>query len=174
MGGIERMAMTQGDFAQIAGPRGMVSYRAGEWYCHGGASLQEAVVPVICVRLEARKEKGPKLPTIEIRYSRERQHITTRVPVVDIVVGGGDLFSQGLSFEILLEAHDKRGNVVGEAKPGGMVDPATRTITLRAGQTLQVPIRMNLEFEGKFTVKALDPTTFKAYCRLDLETDYTV
>lgn len=164
----------RGDFAQIAGPRGMVSYRAGEWYCHGGASLQEAVVPVICVRLEARKAKGPKLPTVEIRYTRESQRITTRVPVVDIVVGGGDLFSQGLAFEILLEAHDKKGSVVGEAKPGGVVDPATRAITLRAGGTVQVPIKMDLEFEGKFTVKALDPTTFKAYCRLDLETDYMV
>ena len=30
------------------------------------------------------------------------------------------------------------------------------------------------EFEGKFTVKALNPTTLAIYAQLDLETDYTV
>jgi hypothetical protein len=33
---------------------------------------------------------------------------------------------------------------------------------------------MDPDFEGKFTVKALDPTTLTAYSKLDLETDYTV
>ena len=75
---------------------------------------------------------------------------------------------------ILLEAHDKKGNVVGEAKPGGSVNPATGSVTLKPGERLQVTLRMQLEFEGKFTVKALDPTTLTAYHTLDLETDYAV
>jgi len=46
------------------------------------------------------------------------------------------------------------------------------TVTLKPSEQLQVTLRMQMEFEGKFTVKALDPTTFAAYCTLDLETDY--
>jgi hypothetical protein len=76
--------------------------------------------------------------------------------------------------ELLLEAHDKQGNVVGEAKPGEHVNPATRLISLSPGTTVGITLKMELEFEGKFTVKALDPTTLKTYHKLDLETNYTV
>jgi len=31
-----------------------------------------------------------------------------------------------------------------------------------------------MEFEGKFKVKALNPTTMAVYCQVELETDYTV
>ena len=34
----------RGDFAQVAGPRGMVAYQGGMSYFHGGLSLQEAIV----------------------------------------------------------------------------------------------------------------------------------
>jgi hypothetical protein len=33
---------------------------------------------------------------------------------------------------------------------------------------------MDPSFEGKFTVKALDPTTSASYASLNLQTDYTV
>jgi hypothetical protein len=33
---------------------------------------------------------------------------------------------------------------------------------------------MQLEFEGKFKVKALNPKTHAIYSQIDLETDYTV
>ena len=33
---------------------------------------------------------------------------------------------------------------------------------------------MQLDFEGKFTIKALDPTTLAILAKLDLETNYTV
>jgi hypothetical protein len=54
------------------------------------------------------------------------------------------------------------------------VNPATGTMTLRSGERVQVPLKMQLEFEGKFKVKALSPTTMATYCSLDLQTDYTV
>jgi hypothetical protein len=37
-----------------------------------------------------------------------------------------------------------------------------------------VAVRMNPEYEGKFTLKALNPVTLTAYATLDLETDYAV
>jgi hypothetical protein len=37
-----------------------------------------------------------------------------------------------------------------------------------------IQVKMQLEFEGKFTVKALNPTTMATYGSLELQTDYTV
>ena len=86
-----------------------------------------------------------------------------------------DLFSQEMSVEILLEAHDSKGNVVGEPRPGGDVNPATRTVILMPGQRKQIALRMDDEFRGKFSIKALNPTTLALASRgsaLSLETDY--
>lgn len=164
----------RGDFGQAAGPRAVVAYQAGVVYCHGGASLQEAVVPVIAVRLRVAGPQAGKQPTVTLAYKRGAKKITTRVPVFEITVGGGDLFSMEVVVDILLEAHDKTGQVVGEAKPGGPVNAATRILSLKPGDTVQVTLKMDEEFQGKFTVKALDPRTLTTYSKLDLETDYTV
>ena len=112
--------------------------------------------------------------TVTLRYKNGATRITTRLPVIEVSLDSGNLFSLGADFEILLEAHDRRGNVVGEAKAGDRVNPATGTMTLHPGDHVQVPLKMHLEFEGKFTVKALNPTTMATYCSLQLQTDYTV
>ena len=164
----------RGSFAQLAGPRAMVPYRSGEWYFHGGASLQEAVVPVITVRIEAPETKTAKQPTVHLSYKRGAKTITTRLPVIEVHVASDDLFLVDRCTEMLLEAQDKKGNVVGEAKLGSAVNPATRTLAIRPGETAQVTMRMDMEFEGKFTVKAMNPTTLSIYEKIDLETDYTV
>ena len=91
-------------------------------------------------------------------YKNGATRITTRVPVIEVSVESSDLFSLGAAFEMLLEAHDRRGQVVGEAKAGDRVNPATGIMTLQPGERVQVPLKMQLEFEGKFTVKALNPT----------------
>ena len=64
--------------------------------------------------------------------------------------------------------------MVGEPRPGGDVNPATRTITLMPGQRKQIALRMDDDFSGKFSIKALNPTTLAAYSSLQLETDYAV
>jgi len=152
----------------------MAPYRAGMLYFHGGASLQEAVVPVLTAKLETAEQPVMQQATVVLSYKNGAKRITTRLPVVDVLLQSSDMFSQGADFEILLEAHDKKGNVVGEAKPGGPVNPATGTVTLKPGEQMQVTLKMQMEYEGKFIVKALNPTTLAAYCSLDLETDYTV
>ena len=131
-------------------------------------------MPVIAISLHTIEEKAGKHPKVTLSYKRGAKKVTTRLPVVEVIVSSGDLFSMGSTFEVLLEAHDKKGDVIGEAKPGGAVNPATRTLSINLGQSLPVILRMDLEFEGKFTLKALDPTTLKMYSKLDLETDYTV
>ena len=164
----------RGEFAQFAGPRTMAPYRAGVLYFHGGASLQEVVVPVLTVRLEPTAPPDVRQATVTLRYKNGATRITTRVPVIEVSVESSDLFSQGAAFDMLLEAHDRRGHVVGEAKAGDRVNPATGIMTLQAGERVQVPLKMQLEFEGKFTVKALNPSTMATYGSLELHTDYTV
>ena len=45
---------------------------------------------------------------------------------------------------------------------------------LTAGQRKQIALRMDPDFEGKFLIKALNPTTLATLSALNLETDYTV
>src|SRR5690606_22153273 len=115
-----------------------------------------------------------KAPAVKLSYKRGAKRITTQLPVIDIKVDAGGLFGFGMDVTLLLEAQDKQGNVVGEPKPGGPVNLATMTLTLTPGSTTQVILKMDREYEGKFTVKALDPTTLTTFDSLELETDYTV
>jgi len=172
---VETLGM-RADFNQAAVPRALVVYRAGLTYFHGGVSLQEAIVPVISVRLHSPEKKTGNLYTVTLSYKHGAKKITTRVPIFDVSVTGQSSFFDGEeAFELLLEAHDAKGHVVGEAKPGGLVNPVTRLIALKPGETIQVTLKMDLEFEGKFSLKALAPATLAALGKpLELETDYTV
>jgi hypothetical protein len=164
----------RGDVDSLAGPLSLAAYKSGLLYYHGGASLQELVVPVISLQLEALDQPEMQKAQVVLNYKNGAKRITTRLPVIEISVETQDMFSVGSDVEILLEAHDKKNNVVGEAKPGGLVNPATGTITLKPGDKTQITLKMQMEFEGKFKVKALNPSTLTAYCQIDLETDYTV
>jgi hypothetical protein len=164
----------RGDFVLFAGPRSMAAYRRGLSYFHGGASLQEAVVPVLTVSLRQVKHAQTPKTKVVLSYKDGAKRITTRLPVVSLQVEAGDMFALHSDVEILIEAHDRKGNVVGEAKPGGPVNAATGTITMKPGQPVQVAIRMNPDYHGKFTLKALNPQTMASYAAIDLETDYAV
>ncbi|NCA71050.1 MAG: PglZ domain-containing protein, partial [Sphingobacteriia bacterium] len=163
----------RGDFTQAALPRSMAPYRSGHLYFHGGASLVEAVVPVLVARLDTAASADVRKVVVELSYKNGAKRITTFMPVVDVLLSSEDLFSQDTSVEILLEAQDSKGNVVGEPRPGGDVNPATRTLALMPGQRKQIALRMDDEFRGKFKVLALNPTTLVAYSNLALATDYT-
>lgn len=160
-----------GEFAQVALPRGMVSYRSGHLYFHGGASLQEAVVPILVANLGGSDTKEARHIVIEIAYKNGATRVTTRVPVIDVVLTT-DIYSEDKTLEILLEAHDSKGNVVGEPRPGGDVNPASRAVTLVPGKRTQVVMRMDEDYSGAFKVVALNPTTLASYANLALETDY--
>ena len=142
-------------------------------YFHGGASLAESVVPVLTVRLDQAAQSDERKVVVELNYKNGAKRITTRIPVVEVMLVSDDMFSQGAEVEILLEARDSKENVVGEPGSGSDVNPATRTVSLLPGVPKQVAIRMDDEFRGKFSVKALNPTTLAAYSSLAIETDYT-
>lgn len=170
--GAEKLAI-RGDFKQVALPRSMAPYRAGHLYFHGGASLAEAVVPVLVARLDSGGQTERGVVKVELGYKNGAKRITTRLPVVEVMLLSDDMFTQETTVEILLEAQDVKGNVVGEPRAGGDVNPATRTIGLLPNQRKQIALRMDEDFRGKFTVKALNPTTLAALASLPLETDYT-
>ena len=121
----------RGEFKQIAGPRSMAPYRAGMLYFHGGASLQEAVVPVLIGRLQAAEKKPESFFNVILAYKNGATRITTRLPVVDLRLDTTSIFAQAEDFEVLLEAHAGKDKVVGEAKAGGVVNAATGAITLK-------------------------------------------
>ena len=162
----------KGEFRQIASPRSMAPYSKGLKYFHGGLSLQETIVPVLEVTLRQQQQLGITRATVVLNYKNGAKRITTRLPVLEVRLQSVDIFSQHEEFEILLEAHDRKGEVVGEARPGGIVNPATGTVTLQPGDAIQVALKMLEEYEGKFTVKALDPKTLTVHCELKLETNY--
>lgn len=171
----------RGSFSRCALPRSYAPYRKGYLYFHGGASLAEAVVPVLIARLEAKEEKEGKI-TVILKYKNGADRITTRLPVIDIEAFSDSLFQSQL--EIQLEAHksqdkskDKsKTDVVGEPRPGGSVNPATGyvTVKLNEGKPTQVVLKMHADFEGDFSIKAINPITQTVYASLDLKTDYTV
>ena len=87
-----------------------------------------------------------------------------------------DKIEKGTPDAAVLVKKDDKGNVVGEPRPGGDVNPATRTVTLMPGQRKQIALRMDDEFRGKFRIKAINPTTLALASKgseLALETDYT-
>ena len=169
----EKMGI-RGDFSKFAAPHTLAAYRTGLMYYHGGISLQECVVPVITMQLKASTQPSVHKLSVAMSYKNGAKSITTRMPVIDLGVDAADIFAMGNDFEILLEAHDSKGEVVGEAKAGGPVNPATGTLTLKPGDKVQVSLKMQMDFEGKFKVKALNPTTYELYAQLDLATDYAV
>lgn len=162
------------DASQAALPRSMAPYSSGHLYFHGGASLPEAVVPVLVARLDSGGQAVVSHSSVELSYRNGATRITTRVPVIEVTLISDDMFSRDISVEILLEAQDAKGRVVGEPRPSADVNPATHTITLMPGDRKQIALGMDREFEGKFLVKALNPTTLASYFTLTLETDYTV
>ena len=164
----------RGEFSRFAAPLSLAAYRSGLPYYHGGASLQECVVPVITMQLRDDDRPITTRPSVSLVYKAGSQRITTRVPVIDVVIDSDDLFTVDATFELLIEAQDKKGNVVGEVKLGGAVNAATGTLSLQPGDRERVTLKMSPEFEGKFKVKALDPRTNTTHAQLDLETDYTV
>ena len=169
----EKLGIKAQGFTQVALPRSLAPYRAGHLYFHGGLSLQEAVVPVLVAKLKRADDTAFTQAKVQLSYKNGAKRITTQVPVFDIVLVSVGLFSHGAPVEILLEAQDKNGNVVGEARPGGDVNPATGTLMLQPGEAKKIVLRMAAEYRGKLTVKALNPTTLAKLASIDLETDYT-
>ncbi len=154
----------RGDYAQVGGPRGLACYSAGNQYFHGGASLQEALVPVLSVKMS---QKVAERDAVQFRvsYKRNSPRITTKLPVFEIETIQQDLFANDQSYDLLVRAVAPDGKVVGEPKPGGAVNAATGTVTVAVGTTIKLTVQMSMAYEGKFAVQLLDPNTLAVHRR---------
>jgi len=161
-------------FSHVAGPSTMAAYSKGKLYFHGGASLHECIVPVMEIKLEPQAQPALHQVVVTLSYKNGAKSITSRRPVIQVDITSDDLFDQAENFEILLEAQNKAGDVVGEAKVGGVVNAATRTVSLKPGDSQKVTIIMDEDFEGAFTIKARNPNTLVEFSKIKLKTDYMV
>ena len=126
------------------------------------------------IKLKTPTKPGPDQVVVTLSYKNGAKSITSRRPVIQVDITSDDLFSQNEIFEILLEAQNKDSDVIGEAKLGGVVNAASRTISLQPGDSQKVTIIMDEEFEGAFTIKALNPNTLVEFAKIKLKTDYIV
>ena len=81
----------KGDYSHLAGPSTMAAYSRGKLYFHGGASLQECVVPVMEVKLKA-QAKATQKAVVSMSYKNVAKVITSRRPVIELSVTSDDMF----------------------------------------------------------------------------------
>jgi PglZ domain len=162
----------RGEFTQYAVPKALVPYERGNLYFHEGLSLQECVLPCLSVELKPKTKRQP-LPSLQISYRQGKtDKITSRRPVIDIAWPALDMFDQDYEIEISLEAIDSKGKVVGSVGSGPTVNLATQGVRIRPGLAISVGLRMDDDFSGTFTVRALDPATQATISDLILKTAY--
>ena len=75
---------------------------------------------------------------------------------------------------MILQAIDTQGNVVGEPKAGGHVNPASGTISLDVNKPIKVPLKLAATVDGEMIVRLSDPSTQVMLAELTLETDLMV
>jgi hypothetical protein len=155
----------QGEIESYLVPRSLGTFNKRHPYFHEGLSLYEAMIPLIEIDLGIQEEELRAVLDVQLRYRGESQGtVTTRRPVLDVSVFGGELFSSEVSFR--LEARAKVGDketVVGEAASCEHVDPATGVVKLKAGQAVKVPLRIVEDFVGGMEVRAIDAETALTY-----------
>ena len=155
----------QGEIESFLVPRSLGTFNKRHPYFHEGLSLQEAVTPLIEIDLGNEEAEIRAGMDVQLRYRGEGfGTVTTRRPVLDVSVFGGELFSSEVSFR--LEARAKAGEketIVGEAASCAHVDPATGVVKLKAGQAAKVPLRIIEDFIGAMEVRAVDAETGLTY-----------
>ena len=164
-----------GDFDDYAVPTTFGTFRKGKPYYHAGLSLQECVLPVITVNLKTTSREATS-PEVEIRLGYKggtTDKITSRRPMIEIAMfKTAGLFGEGDQIEFRLEAYAKGNQVVGEVAASEHVSPSTNLVSIRSGEAIKVPLKMEEAYHGSFEVRAIDPVTSVSYDKLKLSTNY--
>ena len=161
-----------GEFQHYAVPKTLVPYVRNYLYYHEGLSLQECVLPCLCIEMKVQAAKK-NVPEMHISYRQGKtDKITSRRPVIDIAWSQMDAFAEEHEIEIAVEAVDSKGNTIGSVSSGQTVNPATQGVRIRPGQIVGVALRMEDEFSGSFTVRAIDQAAQILIAELTLKTAY--
>jgi len=159
-----------GEFDDYVVPRSFGTFVKGSSYAHEGLSLQECVLPVISIVLGGPVTERKK-DEIDIRMAYKgglTDKITTRRPMIEISMFK-TLFDESVEFR--LEAYAGK-QIVGEAAASPHVNATSNLVTIKPGQAIKVPLKMEDDFHGSFEVRATDPVTQVNYHTLKLKTDY--
>ena len=136
----------RGDARDYCVPLGYKTFRAGENYFHEGLSLQEAILPVVKVKLRKSAAETAER-SIEIRYKRD--YFTSRA--IGLVVHYSALFPQPCRVHV--EAYDgssaKAKRVSVKTPDCDALDPTTHEIVLTPNADTPVPVQMDQDFDGK-------------------------
>lgn len=161
--------------------KGLSGFQAGLEYFHGGLSLQECVVPVLTITPSraAAKKRAPLKIVLTYRGKSEGG-VTSRMVMVELACRGASgsiAFDEQWAAEPpvqvqLLVYKSGATEEVGKLVVGERVDPATRLVSLREGEVIKVPVRLDEDFSGSFTVKALDAITQAGLGELTLKTRF--
>lgn len=157
----------QAPVAEIAVPRGFKTFTAGEGYFHEGISLQEALLPVVCLEVKALARTSGSLFELSVRYRSDR--FTSRIIGLKIWYNS----PTDKTRIIRLEAYDgssAKALRVGDAADCDARDAVTGTVTLESSRETQVPLRVDESFEGTtLEIRATDPESGAVYDRLKLK-----
>jgi hypothetical protein len=141
-------------------PAGSGVFRAaGELaFHHGGASLQELIVPVLTVRLKAGKSAKPSGEPVVVSGLPET--VTNRIFSVTLVLGQKQLAlgAIGLAVRPLLVGAGKQVGAAGMVL-GAELDRATGCVTLQPGKPVTVAFLVSDEGVPSLRVVVQDPTT---------------
>jgi hypothetical protein len=141
-------------------PLGIGVFKAGGdlAFHHGGASLQELVIPVVTVRMKAReRERSTSGPVTATGLPGA---VTNRIFSVTIQLDGKNLslFSTELVVRPLLISAGKQVGGVGMAIDGDF-DRATGCVKLQAGKAVTVAFLLSDESSPSVRIVIQDPTT---------------
>lgn len=164
------------DCQHYAVPRTLAPYAKGETYYHEGLSLQEAVLPCLVITLKGPSgSKGGKI-RMEVSYRNgQTTTITTRMPKIELEHKGARDLYQTESMEVMVDAIGPDGAVVGEVTSGTSgttVNMANKCVRIEPGQKVGFYMRMENDFEGKFTIRVSDPSTHVIHTEQTLTTGY--
>lgn len=125
---------------------------------HGGPSLQEMVIPVLTVRMKARKAEHATAGPVTATGLPDA--VTNRIFSVTIQLDGKNLslFSNELVVRPLLISAGKQVGGVGMAVDGDF-DRATGCVRLQAGKPVTVAFLLSDESSPSLRVVVQDPTT---------------
>ena len=160
-----------GDLEHLVVPESLGAFKTGATFMHSGLSLQECIIPVVTVHLGTPGATGKAPGQLRLQYrAGKTDRITTRRPMIEVVLFQPDMFGgESLQFSLKAKAGKK---LVGQVAPHPNVDPATGLVTMEAGAAVKIALRMEDDFEGEFTVIAVDPVTKVTFAKLKLQTDY--
>ncbi len=161
---------------ELVFPRGLACFKVkggDRQFFHGGISLQEVVVPVAVLRVQAAKPVIATRPTIVA--SMERKKVTTRFFSVTLTYEETGLYDPG-ALRVKLIGRTNRKDVAVPAMAAYGFEEGTREMILQRGKPNPVTMMLTSEVESRsITVHVLDASTEVELARIEgIEVDLSI